>query len=123
MNPRISLLTIIAASALITGCAKNGMGANVRTEVTAQMDTTRPAIAACYAKELKLDRKLKGLIVLQFVAAASNGAFSQIEVLRDDLGNGKIRKCVLDQVATLKLPTPQKSAISITYPLDFAPVK
>jgi hypothetical protein len=123
---RTTLLNLTIAAALVVGagaCAKSGMGATVRTDVAARMDSTRPAITECYATQLKLDRKIRGMIVLKFVAAASTGAFSNIEVLRDDLGNDAIRKCVLDQVATLKLETPQKSAISITYPLDFAPVK
>jgi outer membrane murein-binding lipoprotein Lpp len=113
----------ILATVLLAGCAKSGMGEAVRTDVTARMESARGPITDCYAKALKLDRKLRGMIVLQFTAAAGTGKFEQISVLRDDMNDAMLQKCVIDSVALLKLATPQKSNLSITYPLDFAPTK
>jgi len=107
----------------LAGCSKSGFGENVQKDVIARMESARPSITGCYAEALKIDRKLRGMIVLKFEAAASTGAFTGVQVLRDDMGDPPLQKCVVDAVGSLKLATPQKSKLSITYPLDFAPVK
>ena len=114
---------ILMTAILLAGCAKSGMGDAVRTDVVARMESARGVITDCYAKALKLDRKLRGMIVLQFNAAAQSGKFEQISVVRDDMNDATLQKCVIDSVALLKLETPQKTNLSITYPLDFAPTK
>jgi hypothetical protein len=43
--------------------------------------------------------------------------------VRDDVGDPAVTECVLAEVAKLKLATPQKTALAITYPIDFAPTK
>jgi len=115
--------TTIFALAFVSlaACAKSGMGEGVRTDVTARMESARPAITDCYARALKLDRKLRGMMVLSWTAAAKTGAFEQIAVQRDDMNDAMLQKCVIDSIALLKLATPQKSNLSITYPLEFAP--
>lgn len=114
---------ILMTTILLAGCAKSGMGDAVRTDVNARMESARGQITDCYAKALKLDRKLRGMIVLQFSAAAQTGKFEEIAVLRDDMNDAMLQKCVIDSVGLLKLATPQKTKLSITYPLDFAPTK
>jgi hypothetical protein len=115
--------TILMTSFLLAGCAKSGMGEAVRTDVNARMESARGQITDCYAKALKLDRKLRGMIVLQFDAAADSGKFENINVLRDDMNDQMLQKCVVESVGLLKLATPQKTKLSVTYPLDFAPTK
>ena len=114
---------LLLALFLVGGCKKAGFGPEVRTDVTARMETARPAISECYRKALREDRKLRGMIVVSFVAAATTGQFQAIQILRDDLGHQALSKCVVDEVAALKLETPKSSNVSITYPLDFAPTQ
>ena len=113
----------ILMAVLLAGCAKSGMGDAVRTDVVARMESARGQITDCYAKALKLDRKLRGMIVLSFDADADSGKFENINVLRDDMNDQMLQKCVVDSVGLLKLATPQKTKLSVTYPLDFAPTK
>jgi hypothetical protein len=108
---------------LVAGCAHSGMSESVRTDISMRMESARPTLTQCYANELKFDRKITGMMVLQFEAAPSTGQFQAITVVRDDMNNPDLQKCVVGAVETLKLATPQKSKLSITYPLDFAPTK
>jgi hypothetical protein len=108
---------------ILVGCGGSGMSATTRDDINQRMESARPAITECYAKELKLDRKLRGMMVLQFTAAPSSGKFEGISVLRDDMNNPQLQQCVTGAVGTLQLAKPQKTKVNVTYPLDFAPTK
>lgn len=108
---------------LVAGCAKSGMGESVRTDVAARMQAAAPTITDCYQRALRENRKLRGLMVVSFVAAAQTGAFQSVQIVRDDLQHPALGTCVVDAVAAQKLATPQKTNLSIEYPLDFAPTK
>ena len=100
------------------------MGPNVRTDVTSRMESARGTFADCYHAALERDRKLRGQIVVTFVAAPSTGKFEQVDIVRDDLRDQAMVKCIVDAVAALSLQEPQKTSVSVTaYPLDFAPTK
>jgi len=113
----------LVIAALLGGCVKNGMGESVRTDVTARMESARGPIQDCYHAALERDRKVRGQIVLAFRAAPATGKFEQVEVVRDELRDAALVECVVGAVAALTLQAPQKTAVSITYPLDFAPTK
>jgi hypothetical protein len=108
---------------LLAGCARSGLSEATSQDIIARMETARPTITECYAQALKIDRKLRGMIVLRFEAAASSGQFSNVTVLRDDMGDTPLQTCVIEAVTALRLSKPQKSKLAVTYPLDFAPVK
>ena len=114
-------LALVLSLALAAGCSKAGMGAGVHTDVSARMATIAAPVQMCYAVALEKNRRLKGMMVLSFRAAPSTGQFEQITVTRDDLGDPTVKACVVDAVGKLKLETPQKTAVSVNYPLDFQP--
>lgn len=118
----IGLVTVVALAA--GACSKSGMGAGVRTDIAARMQTIQAPVQMCYAVALERDRKLKGMMILSFRAAPGTGQFDQITVTRDEVGDDQVKKCVVDEVGKLKLEKPQKTAISVaSYPIDFAPTK
>jgi len=113
------VLTVAAAPA----CSKAGMGEGIRTDVTARMESAKDPIQTCYADALQRNRKLRGIITIELKAAPDTGAFTDVHILRDGVGDVALRTCVLAEVAKLKLAQPQKTAVAITYPIDFAPTK
>lgn len=117
MRRAIFAVTILAAAA----CSKSGMGSGVRTDIAARMQTIQQPVQMCYAVALERNRKLKGMMVLSFRAAPDSGRFDQITVTRDEVGDEQVKKCVVDEVGKLELATPQKSAVSVSYPIEFAP--
>lgn len=127
MNKAIAIALSVSFSALATlassGCSKNGMGKEVRSDVTGQMEASQPDFTACYAAALAKSRKVRGMLVLSITAAADSGEFKNITVTRDELGDADMKKCVIDEVATLKLEKPQKTNITFSYPLRFSPTK
>jgi hypothetical protein len=114
-----SMITSLLAAT--TACSKAGMGGNVRTDISARMESASPTIAACYKAALREDRKLQGMMVVAFVAAPNTGAFGDVQVVRDDLRHAALANCVVEAVSGLKLATPQKTSVSVEYPLAFAP--
>ncbi len=116
---KTTLFTV--ALALAAACGRTGTGGAVRTDITARMQTIQPPIQMCYAVALERNRKLRGMMVVSFRAAPSTGQFDQITVTRDEVGDEQVKKCVVDEVAKLKLAAPQKTAVTVTYPIDFQP--
>ena len=115
---------LVALVCLAAACGGTGLSADVRTDISARMASAQPPIAACYEAALKGNRKLKGTMVLAFATAPSTGAFTDIAVQRDDLGDQTLQKCVVDEVGKLKLDKPQSTRVSIgAYPINFAPTK
>jgi len=126
MNKAIAIalgLSMIATLGAASGCSKNGMGKEVRSDVSGQMETAQPDFTACYTAALGKSRKVRGMLVLSITAAADSGEFKNITVTRDELGDPDMKKCVIDEVAQLKLEKPQKTNITFSYPLRFSPTK
>jgi hypothetical protein len=115
-----SLLLCVALAAG-AACSKAGMGQAVRTDITARMATIQAPVQMCYAVALERNRKLKGTMVLSFRAAPSTGQFDQITVTRDEVGDTQVRTCVIEAVGKLKLESPQKTAVTVSYPIEFLP--
>jgi hypothetical protein len=111
----------VAIAAVTAGCSRTGTGAGVRADITARMQSIQSPIQQCYATALQANRRLKGMMVVNFRAAASTGQFDQITNGRDEPADDTHRRCVIEQVSQLKLQTPQRTAVTVAYPLRFAP--
>ncbi len=114
----------LLAALLIGACGGSGLGADVRTDISARMTSAQTPISACYTDALKSDRHIQGMLVLQFAAAPTTGQFTDITVTHDELKNPGLDKCVIDEVGKLKLDKPQKTRVSVpSYPIHFQPNK
>src|SRR4051794_35991625 len=98
----ITCLPVLAAAA----CASSGMGAGVRTDVTARMATIEAPVQKCYADALQRDRKIQGTVVLDFRIAPGTGQFEKVEASQQGLADGKLQQCLIDEVGKLKLEKP-----------------
>lgn len=116
-----SLLGVVGAVLLAGGCKSAGMGTETRTDIASQMQAAQGPIQDCYAAALKSNRKIKGMMTLEFVAEASTGQFKNIIVRRDETNDPALRQCVLGEVGKLKLAKATSSNLQINYPLRFAP--
>ena len=113
----MALVAVMAAAA----CGGSGMGQNVRNDVTNQMTTTQPKLSACYETALKEKRKLRGTMWLNIQIEPKTGKFRQVTVTRSDFQNQGLETCVRDTVSGLALAVPQKSTVSVDYPVNFEP--
>jgi hypothetical protein len=114
---KIALGTLVIAAA----CGGSGMGQNVRNDITLRMTSTQGTLATCYERALQEKRKLRGTMWLRFEVEPKTGKFRRVSILRSELQNQGLETCVLDTVATLALAVPQKSTVSVDYPLHFEP--
>lgn len=114
-------LALIIAAALPAGCARTGTGAGVRADITARMASAQGPIQQCYADALQRNRKLRGMMVVNFRAAPDSGKFENLNVTRDETADAPLRQCVIEQMSTLKLATPQRTGVDISYPIRFQP--
>ncbi len=119
MMTQVKIAFVVAVA--LAACSRTGMGSGVRDDIGARMQTIQAPVQMCYAVALERDRKLRGMMVVSFRAAPGTGQFDQITVSRDELGDEQVKKCVVDEVSKLKLATPQKSAVTVSYPIEFAP--
>ena len=118
--PRLTSLAVVAALAT-AACSRTGTGAGVRADITARMQTIQGPIQQCYSDALKANRRLKGMMVVNFRAAAGTGQFDQVTIGRNEAVDASLGRCVVELVAKLKLETPQRTAAEIAYPIRFAP--
>lgn len=114
---KLILATFIAAAAL-AGCAKKGMGPEVRSEISAKLATTQEPMQKCYARLLTTQRKLRGMVVVQ-AAILPDGQFSEVTLRRDEPQDPVLRFCVVQEIAKLKLDKPPGQRIQ----LDSVPIK
>lgn len=115
---RLVLVSVLVAAA---ACSRTGQGAGVRTDVTARMASIQEPITKCYADALQRNRKLRGMMVVNFRAAPDSGKFENLNVTRDETADAPLRQCVIEQMSTLKLATPQRTGVDISYPIRFQP--
>lgn len=116
------VLPIVLCVASLAACKGSGLGGAVRDDVSARMMTTQVPISACYEQALTRNRKLKGRMVLKFVAEPATGQFGNVTIVRNDLPDAELEACVIKNVSILQLATPQKTSAAIEYPLDFSPI-
>ena len=115
------VLVLVTAVASLTACARTGTGASVRADVTAQMQAAQAPLQQCYATALQANRRVKGTLVVNFVAVADSGKFDHVTLGRNEPADNGLARCVMDEVAKLKLQTPQRTAIEVAYPIRFTP--
>lgn len=120
---RTSLAFTLALVAGAAACSRTGTGAGVRTDITARMQSAQTPIQQCYADALQRNRKLRGMMVVTFRAAPDSGAFENLTVARDEPADLTLRQCVLGEIGKLKLATPQRTGIDVSYPINFQPTK
>lgn len=114
---KLTIATCLAA-AVLAGCAKKGMGPEVRNEISAKLATTQEPMRKCYARLLTTQRKLRGMVVVQ-AAILPDGQFSEVTLRRDEPQDPVLRFCVVQEIAKLKLDKPPGQRIQ----LDSVPIK
>jgi hypothetical protein len=113
--------SLLFAFVVLVGCGSS-VGPNTRKDIAARMDSVKEPLADCYGAAI--DRKgprTRGILVVQFKVAPKNGKFEKVEVVRDDIGDDKLARCLVDRVAVLKLKQPQDVVVAVTYPISFEP--
>jgi hypothetical protein len=101
------------------GCRGSGLGDAVRKDVTMQMEGAKPKLRKCYESALLQDSKMKGALLVRFKIEADSGSFSEPEVRRADMDDPVFEGCVLGAIEKLALRTPQKTNVSVDYPVYF----
>jgi hypothetical protein len=111
--------TVLAGS-VAAGCAGTGLGDEARADIRARMGSIQEPISRCYETALTRNRKLRGSMLVAFVAAHETGKFTDVRIARSDVPDPELERCVIAQVSTLKLAKPTKTKLQIEYPFDFA---
>jgi hypothetical protein len=118
---KLSLLFVLASVAAAGACKSAGMGEETRTAISAKMQSTQSPISACYETALTTNRKLKGMIMLDFIIEASSGQFKNVRTARNDLNDTPLNQCIIAEVEKQKLEKAPSSNVQVLYPLNFAP--
>jgi len=123
MKSPVLLLCGVGAMASVflslDACSGSGFGKPTRDDVQAQMTVAQPKLATCYAAALKRNRKAEGTVLVSFVAKANTGKFEDIAIVRSDISDPDLDKCVIAELGTLALSKPTKSHLAVEYPVSF----
>lgn len=111
----------LGALALVAACSRSGMGEGVRRDINARMTSAQPTLADCYKTALEERRKLRGIMWLSFDVAAETGKFGNVAITRTEVTNPGLESCVVRTVSGLTLAEPQKSNLSVEFPIRFTP--
>jgi len=110
----------LLALALVAGCKSAGMTPEMRTDIQTKVQAAQTPIQDCYQRQLTVNRKLRGMMVVTFAAAADTGAFQEITLRRDEPADPVLKFCVIQELAKLKLAKPPGSRVVIdSYPIKF----
>ena len=111
----------LGSLALAAACSRSGMGDGVRRDISARMASVQAPLADCYKTALEERRRLRGIMWLSFDVAAESGKFSNVAITRTDVESPGLETCVIQTVSGLALAEPQKSVVSVEYPIRFTP--
>lgn len=120
MSERV-LAVALGLAALTAGCSRSGMGDGVRRDISARMASAQAPLADCYQTALEERRRLRGIMWLSFDVEAESGKFSNVAITRTEVTNPGLETCVIQTVSGLALAEPQKSVVSVEYPIRFTP--
>ena len=116
------LVFVVALGALAAAaCSRSGMGEGVRRDISARMTSAQEPLSACYKTALEERRRLRGMMWLSFDVEPQSGQFSNVAITRTEVTNPGLETCVIQTVSGLKLAEPQKSVVSVEYPIRFSP--
>jgi hypothetical protein len=109
----------VLAAAAAAACGPRMAGDGVRRDIAARMAAARDPIAACYQAALERNRGLRGTMIVTFSTRPGTGEFQDVRVARDDLHDPELERCVVAQVARLRLAAPTDSPVPVEYPIVF----
>ncbi|HLU68887.1 MAG TPA: AgmX/PglI C-terminal domain-containing protein [Kofleriaceae bacterium] len=118
---RLATIAALAGALLLPACGGSGMGQAVRQDITARMESVQSPLSECYRVALEEKRRLAGTMWLRFDVEPETGKFTNVQVARSQVRHEGLESCVVDEVSKLALETPQKTVVSVDYPIDFAP--
>ena len=108
----------LAFGALSAAC---GAELNPKTEgqLKSALEAKRDAFKACYESALQKDRGYKGEMGLVLDINAKPGKVTNAKVVKSDIENGKMKKCVAGAASDISLPEPPGVPVEGHYTLDF----
>ena len=119
MSKNVVIAAVLVVGAF--GCA-SGPDPKVRNEIAAKISSAQKPIGDCYQRQLYVNRKLRGMYVVQLAVAADTGQFSDISLRRDEPADPVLRYCVIQELAKLRLDKPPGSRIEVdSLPIKFEP--
>src|SRR5262245_51849490 len=112
-------LTLLVAAASLAACAKQGMSPQTRNEISAKLASTQTPIQQCYQRQLTVNRKLRGMVVVQ-AAIDPQGQFGEVSLRRDEPADPVLKFCVVQEIAKLKLDKPTGDRVVLeSIPIKF----
>jgi hypothetical protein len=111
-------LPFTLVSLLLAGCSSQ-LSTTVRQDIDFQVKSQRRAISKCYKKALKLNKTLKGQMILYFTVNDVDGTFSEVSVGQSSLDDPRLKRCVVKRTSRLKLANAPDKPVRVTYPMKF----
>jgi hypothetical protein len=117
-------ICIIAVAALATaslGCGGARTKADLKRDITAQLQARLPDMTTCYKAALERDKTIQGQMVLTFSIPKDDVKVGQVN-LDTQIGDDALKQCVHGKAQGMQLNQPFHRPVQVTYPLNFTPL-
>ena len=121
---KTKIFTASVLSAAVTlGCQFHARAPeDYAAETKTLLNTKKDDIKACYDKLLEKDRKLAGVVAVEFTVEASTGAIKDAKLDADKTtASEELGQCVLSVMDGLKLDPPDARDGQASFTYDFSP--
>jgi hypothetical protein len=105
---------------VVEGTPEVGSSSIDRDALGRYVRARKPALAACYERELKKNASMGGKLMLRFVIAPSGRATS-VEITDGALGSDALYGCIKSIVRTWVFPLRPESDVPVAFPFVFSP--
>jgi outer membrane biosynthesis protein TonB len=96
----------------------SGTGQLERAEVEAALERHLAQFQRCYVNALDRDAGARGVVRLEWTIARSGGV-SDVVVLRSDIADDTMLRCIDEEVRRVRFPQPVDGAVRVQYPFVF----
>jgi len=96
-------------------------GSLSREAIAAVVQQHLKEIQYCYEKNLMLNSKLAGKVIMEWEIAVS-GSVTSIKTQMNTMQTAAVATCVGNLIRTWKFPKPQGGTVEVSYPFNFSPV-
>lgn len=101
------------------GISVGGSGALAQSEIERALSKHLQRFQYCYEKALLTDSALAGHVLVQWTIG-SDGASSDVKVLRSQLNNASLHQCLAAEISKVHFPAPQGGEVIVKYPFAFS---
>lgn len=121
MRVAICIVAVAALAMASLGCGGARTKADLKRDITTQLQARIPAMSDCYKQALERDKEIQGQMVMTFSIPKDAVQVGQVD-LSTQIADEALKQCVHGKAQGMQLAQPFHRPVQVTYPLNFTPL-